>query len=124
MVTITAVPARKGEAMARPVRLHVERLETRAVPAVTANLAAGVLTVTGDAGRDRIDVLLDQGQLVVRDHGRNVAGFAPAAVASITITTGGGDDVVRVASTVTQPVTIDGGAGNDDLIARGGLATL
>ncbi len=110
--------------MARPVRLHLERLEARAVPAVTAGLAGGVLTVTGTPGRDRIDVLLDQGRLVVRDHGLPVAAFNPAAVASINIQAGAGDDVVRVARSVTQPATIDGGPGNNDLVAGGGPTTL
>src|SRR5436305_6566522 len=107
-------PARKGDGMARSVRLRVERLETRAVPAVTAGLAGGVLTVTGTPGRDDIDVFLDRGRLVVRDHGLQVGSFAPAAVNSINVQAGAGDDIVRIARSVTQPATIDGGPGNAD----------
>src|SRR6266436_6119762 len=106
--------------MARPVRLKLERLETRAVPAVAATLAAGVLTVQGTPDRDRINVFLDQSRLVVTDHGLPVGAFDPAAVSSINIQAGAGDDVVRIARGVTQPATINGGPGNEDLIAGGG----
>jgi uncharacterized protein GlcG (DUF336 family) len=110
--------------MARPVRLHVERLETRAVPAVTATFAAGTVTVTGDAGRDHVEVLLDQGRLVVRDHGHTVGSFDPAGVAAINIQTDGGNDVIHVADNLPIPVTIDGGAGNDKLGGGAGNDTL
>lgn len=104
--------------MARPVRLNVERLEIRSVPAVTATLAAGVLTVTGDAGRDRIDVRNDDSLLVVLDHGRPVGSFSSAAVATITINSGAGEDFVRIHPGVTQAVTFDGGTENDVFIDR------
>src|SRR5687768_17581592 len=121
MVTTSRGPARKGAAMARSVRLDGERLETRSVPAgtppvppaVTAAVAAGVLTVSGDAARDHVEVFAFQGQLVVRNRGDVVGTFNPAAVTAINIQTGGGNDVVRVGGTVTQPVTVDGGTGND-----------
>jgi uncharacterized protein GlcG (DUF336 family) len=109
--------------MARPIRLKLERLETRSLPAVTATLSGGVLGVVG-TGRDRIDVYLDQSQLVVADHGQPVASFASAAVASIKIQGGNGGDVIRIARSVTQPATIIGGSGPDDLIAGGGPTTL
>src|SRR4051794_3483472 len=105
MIATSRGPARKGDAMVRPVRLNVERLETRAVPAVTANLAAGTLTVVGDAARDHVDVFINQGQLVVRDHGRVVGSFAAGAVTTMNIQTDGGNDVIHVGDTVTQPVT-------------------
>src|SRR5437763_286877 len=110
--------------MARSVRLNVERLETRTVPAVTASLAAGTLTVTGDAARDHIDVFINQGQLVVRDHGQVVGNFNPAAVTAINVQADGGNDVVHIGDTVTQPVTINGGAGNDKLGGGPGNDTL
>src|SRR5258708_2382649 len=115
MVTTSRGPARKGDAMARSVHLTVERLEKRTVPALPAHPPAGGLTVTGDGARDHVDVFVYQGQLVVRDRGQVVGSFNPAAVASINIQTDGGNDVVHVGGTVTQPVTIDGGAGNDKL---------
>src|SRR4051794_31015188 len=110
--------------MARPVRLNVERLETRTVPAVSAALAAGVLTVTGDAARDHVDVFIFNGELVVRDRGDVVGTFNPAAVTSINVATGGGNDVVHVADSLTLPVTIDGGPGNDKLGGGAGNDTL
>src|SRR5262245_57908869 len=47
---------------ARPasVRLGLEQLEPRSVPAATASLAGGILTVQGDAARDNIKVVFDQ----------------------------------------------------------------
>jgi uncharacterized protein GlcG (DUF336 family) len=112
--------------MSRPVRLQVEALERREVPDATALFGGGVLSILGTPGHDQIDVLLDApaGQIVVRDHGREVGRFAAAGVASISIATGAGNDFVRVADNVTQPVVIDGGAGNDVLMAGGGPATL
>src|SRR6516225_4604543 len=109
MIPTIAGPARKGDGMARSVRLHVERLETRAVPASTATLAAGMLTVTGTPGRDDINIFLNQGRLVVTDHGLQIGSFAPAAVSSINVQAGAGDDIVRIARTVTQPATINSG---------------
>jgi uncharacterized protein GlcG (DUF336 family) len=101
--------------MGRPVRLNLERLETRAVPAVTASLAAGVLTVTGDAGRNHIEVFVNQGQLVVRDRDQVVGTFNPAAVTAINVQSGDGNDLVRIADSVTQPTNIIGGNGQDKL---------
>jgi uncharacterized protein GlcG (DUF336 family) len=109
--------------MARPVRLKLERLETRAVPAATAALAGGVLTVLGD-GRDRINVFLDQSRLVVTDHGLQIGAFDSATVASIKIQGGDGGNIIRIAQSVMQPATIVGGVGQDDLIAGGGPTTL
>jgi uncharacterized protein GlcG (DUF336 family) len=109
--------------MAGSTQLKVEQLEDRATPAATASLAAGVLTVTGD-GRDRINVYLDHGLIAVTDHGLTLGRFNPAGVSSIKIVGGDGGDVIRVARSVTQPTTIIGGVGNNDLIAGGGPTTL
>ena len=109
--------------MARPIRLGLEQLENRVGPSATAALAAGVLTVQGD-GPDRINVFLDQSNLVVIDRGLQLGSFASAAVNSIKIQGGNGGNVIRIASNVMQPATVIGGIGPDDLIAGGGPTTL
>jgi uncharacterized protein GlcG (DUF336 family) len=109
--------------MARSIRLKVEALETKLAPAVTATLSAGLLNVVGSGG-DRINVFLDQSQLVVTDHGLEVGRFASAAVGTIKIQGGDGGDVIKIAQSVLQPATIIGGNGNDDLVAGGGPTKL
>src|SRR5262245_32032681 len=107
-------------------RLGIEPLEPRNVPAVTATVAGGVLTVLGDADRDSIRVSLDPAtnQLVVLNFLTEVGRFASPAVTSLSIDAGGGDDVVRVDRAVTQPAGIQGGDGNDILEGGGGPTTL
>ncbi|HEX4591578.1 MAG TPA: hypothetical protein VH120_16700, partial [Gemmataceae bacterium] len=109
--------------MARSIRLKVEPLESKVAPSVAATLSAGLLNVVG-SGRDRINVFLDQSQLVVTDHGQTVGRFASAAVTAIKVQGGDGGDVIKIARSVTQPATIVGGSGNDDLVAGGGPTTL
>ena len=107
-------------------RLSVEPLEPRCLMAATASLLGGVLTVTGTPGRDNVHVSLDPatGQLVVRSFLDVIGRFAPATVASIAISTGAGDDIVRIDDAVTQPATIDGGSGRNILTGGGGPTTL
>ena len=107
-------------------RLSVEPLEPRCLLAATASLLGGVLTVTGTPGRDNVHVSLDAaaGQLVVRSFADVIGRFASAAVASIAISTGAGDDIVRIDNAVTQPAVIDGGTGRDILTGGGGPTTL
>jgi uncharacterized protein GlcG (DUF336 family) len=103
--------------------LRGERLEPRDVPA-SATLAAGALTVTGDPTADRIRVYLDGASLVVIDRTAELGRFASASVTSININAGDGNDTVIIDCPVTQPVTIDGGPGDDRLVAGGGPAVL
>src|SRR5262249_11321408 len=107
---------------ARPasVRLGLEQLEPRSVPAATASLAGGILTVQGDAARDNIKVVFDQAtaQLVVFNFAAEIGRFASASVGSISINGGGGRDVITVDRAVTQPALLVGG--NDGVILRGG----
>lgn len=107
-------------------RLGVEALEPRNLPAITAGLAGGVLSIVGDAARDNISVTLDPGanQLVVRNFLAEAGRFASPAVASIVIDAGAGDDAVRVAREVVQPATVVGGAGRDILQGGSGATAL
>lgn len=97
--------------------LGCEHLEPRDTPA-TAALAGTVLSVTGTPDRDRIAVLRDGDDLVIRDGTTEVARVASAAVTQVEVDTGGGDDAVHVAPAVTQGVVLGGGGGRDKL--RGG----
>ena len=97
--------------------LGCEHLEPRETPA-SAALVGDVLSVTGTPDRDRIAVLRDGDDLVIRDGTAEVARLASAAVRSVEVDTGGGDDSVVVAPAVTQGVVLGGGGGRDKL--RGG----
>ncbi len=109
-----------------PRRLSVEPLETRFLQASTASLLGGVLTVTGTPDRDNVHVSLDaaSGQLVVRSFADVVGRFDSAAVASIAISTGAGDDIVLIDKAITQPANIDGGSGRNILTGGGGVTNL
>src|SRR5205807_7789112 len=62
------------------------------------------------------DLFRDGADLVVLD-GTLEAFRAPSAgVTNIAINGGGGNDSIRVAPSVTQPVTIDGGPGNNKAV--------
>jgi uncharacterized protein GlcG (DUF336 family) len=116
------MPAGPHHSADRPV-LRGERLEPRDVPA-SATLAAGTLTVTGDPTADRIRVYLDGPTLVVLDGTAVLGRFASASVTDITVDAGAGNDTVIIDPAVTQPVSIDGGPGDDKLVAGGGAAVL
>ncbi|MBA4189548.1 MAG: hypothetical protein C0467_16305 [Planctomycetaceae bacterium] len=103
--------------------LRCEFLEDRDTPA-TASLAAGVLTITGDAGNDRIRVTPEGDTLRVLDGTQELGVFSSAAVTSITIDGGDGNDSIIVNELVGQTLTINGGDGNDKLVAASGGASL
>lgn len=105
--------------------LKLTLLERRDAPAV-ATLAGGTLVVAGTPESDRIDIGLDvpAQQYVVRDRGVEIGRFATASVTSAQVTTGDGDDVVKVAREVTLPVSIDGGDGRDKIAGGDGPQTL
>ena len=107
-------------------RLSVERLEPRCLLAATATLAGALLTVTGTPDRDNIHVSLDgaTNQLVVRSFADVIGRFNNAAVATISISTGAGDDIVTIDKNVLQPATIDGGSGHNILTGGGGPTIL
>src|SRR5262245_20704688 len=110
----------------RPVPLRVEALEGRNLPAATATLTGGLLSVVGDANRDVIRVSLDvaHNQLVVQSMVIEIGRFDSAAVNSILIIGGGGRDSITVAPNVFQPTTIIGGSGRDVIFGGGGPSTL
>lgn len=110
--------------MRAETRLKVQELERREVPAATATLVAGNLTVVADAIGGRLDIFTDGAEIVVRSRGTEIGRFADGAVASLTITGGPGADVVRVDNAIVKPTTISGNDGQDKIRAGGGAATL
>jgi hypothetical protein len=90
----------------------VEALEARDVPAVTATLANGILSVTGSAAADAITVRQANGQVTVAGVGR---AFAAGQVSRIDVAGLGGDDVIDVRG-VTKPVVLNGGTGADQFL--------
>lgn len=110
--------------------------------------SAGVLTVTGTAGNDVVDISLNRnGEIVVVENVRpdrpgtppstaaassrparptpTVTKFAAASVKSILVNAGEGNDLVKVGPTARQGQTqlnavLNGEAGNDHLLAGGG----
>lgn len=91
---------------------------------MTADLSAGTLNIIGTSGNDRIRVNLSGSDLVVLDGTAVVGQFASAGVTAIGISSGDGNDSVIVDRAVAQPATIDGGAGNNKLVAGGGPTVL
>jgi hypothetical protein len=86
------------------VRLGLTALEGRDMPAVTAVLSGGILTVTGTNGNDTIPVI--QSGATITAAGKS---FATANVTSIVVNGLDGDD--RITITSTKPATINGGPG-------------
>src|SRR3954468_4152555 len=91
--------------------------------------AAGVVTITGSAGHDAVSVSLaaDAVTVTVADTGGTVADAGCVAVATTTVTCGGatttainadlaaGNDDFSADATVTVPLTVLGGLGDDVL---------
>jgi hypothetical protein len=85
------LPVRKRPGRAR---LALEGLEDRCVPAVSASVANGVLTINGDAGDNNI-LIAEQtqvGQYTVADAGNPVSGSPFTGVVSVVVNTRGGND--------------------------------
>jgi uncharacterized protein YkwD len=97
-------------------RLALTRLEDRTVPAVTASLVNGILTVLGDGAANAITITAGNGQINVA----NVGVYSAASVRAITVDAGDGDDTITVGNSVTAPAVLFGGYGNDRITAGGG----
>ncbi len=106
-------------------RPGVELLEPRCLPA-TANLVTGTLFITGSANRDHLRVVFDEqtNQLVVRSFVQEIGRFDLAAVTNITMTGGGGKDILSVDPAIQVPANIFGQGGNDILRGGGGETLL
>ncbi len=114
----------------------IEPLETRVAPAglITATFAGGILTLTGDAAANDIDVT-GTGQdfiTITGIGGTTIAlnGAAAAATASFTGTIkaingnlGVGNDRVNLNVLTLGSLSLEGGDGNDSLIFTNSVAT-
>ncbi|MCX7423630.1 MAG: calcium-binding protein [Planctomycetia bacterium] len=97
-----------------------EVLEIRQVPAATAILQTGVLTITGSNQDDNIVVTKTGTKLAVSGV---TATFTASSVRSIVVNAGGGDDTVDLTA-VSVPTKVSGGTGNDSLTGGSGNDTL
>src|SRR5689334_3342857 len=88
--------------------------------------AAGVLQITGDAAANKLSLAASPTQLVVDvgDDGTVDFSFDRSTFTAVEVRGRGGDDEVRVSTSVTDPVTLRGGAGNDTLIGGSGDDTI
>jgi len=96
-----------------------------------AGINGRVLQIVGTAGKDHVEVEaegkfkdrieVEASFLSGKEHERI---FRAADFDSIVILVGDGNDHVKVDKKITKPVLMDGGAGNDYLMAGGGPATL
>lgn len=120
-------PIKRPVVRRKPTRLMIEELEPRTLPAATATLSAGLLSIVGSSGRDIIDLSLDSqtNDLVVHSAGTETGRFAAASVtAGVAIDAQAGNDVVRIGANVLHDVNIDAGAGDDVVLTGGGLTTV
>jgi uncharacterized protein GlcG (DUF336 family) len=110
----------------KPAPLCFERLEPRMMLNASATLAGGVLFITGQANKERINVFLDplSQDLVVQDFNVPVGRFSSAAVKSMAISTGDGNAILRIGQNVLQPAIVTLGAGNDVVYAGGGTTEI
>jgi uncharacterized protein YkwD len=97
-------------------RLSVTRLEDRTVPAVTASLVNGILTVLGDGAANTIDIGFGNGQINVS----NVGVYAATGVRGITVDGGDGNDIINASAALPIGCLLFGGYGNDRIMGGGG----
>jgi Ca2+-binding RTX toxin-like protein len=115
------------------LRLHLTRLENRTVPDATASFAAGVLTVTGDAGvvDDDLSVELVAGKIKVFKNATTAhdalpianepaKGLRQTALTQIIVNAGDGNDTVFISAAIKKPAELHGGSGNDNLTGGSG----
>ncbi|MFO0811447.1 MAG: calcium-binding protein [Gemmataceae bacterium] len=98
-------------------RLGLTALEGRDLPAVTAVLANGVLTVTGTSGDDVISIV--QTGNTIQTAGKS---FAAVSVQKVVVNAGGGNDLIGVDS--SKPMVLNGEAGNDTIYGGIGNDTI
>jgi len=94
-------------------RPSLEQLETRAVPAVTVSLSAGLLTVNGSTGNDSIFVRESVGKVTVSGWTKS---YSVGSVTSIRVNANKGNDLVSLVglkATWDKPITVTSAAGTD-----------
>jgi hypothetical protein len=112
-------PTRRSKTAARRperVRLHVESLEDRCVPASTAVVSAGVLTITGDATNVNQNITITEVvnvpaangtyNVTITDNGSTVVNQTLSGIHSIVINSGAGSDTVTLNGTTSAGTTL------------------
>ncbi len=102
----------------------IEAVEQRQMFAVTAILAAGVLTITGTSAADNITVSKDVANLKVKKDATHTSTFAYASVTKIVANLGGGSDTFTSDNAVGIKMIIHGDANNDTITAGSGVDTI
>ncbi len=106
---------------------------TPALASYRAQVNGGTLQITGNGASDKLALHLDPNnpnnlQVDVGEDGTADFSFDRSTFTSINVDAGGGNDEVRLddsfGSFATQPVTVEGGAGDDTLIGGDGNDTL
>jgi hypothetical protein len=135
MAVTTAIVGAIGIAAERAIAAPAVNIDKRSpLPASSAGLVNGILTVTGTATNDRIALRLKTGhpgvlQVDIGDNGTANFSFRRSAITAIALNARAGDDQVRIdetngAFTTTIPATIAGGGGKDNLSGGSGAETL
>jgi Ca2+-binding RTX toxin-like protein len=93
--------------------------------AYTAGVQAGTLRIVGDGASDKLAIVPNGPSLVVDvgEDGTTDFTFDRSTFTSISVTAGAGDDEVRVGNGLTEPVTLNGGSGDDTLIGGSSAET-
>jgi Ca2+-binding RTX toxin-like protein len=111
-------------------RLGVDRLESREVPSAAA-LIGDTLVIKGTDSGEAISVQVNDPRFgnahnaaVVYSDGAVIGKFALANVNRIEIHAGGGNDKVVISDQIKLPAIVDGGAGDDSLVAGSGSTVL
>src|SRR5262245_42765896 len=95
----------------KPLRLRIDDLETRAVPATVNVTPLGVLRIVGTDAAEKITVTGAGGSATVIVEGPGTQTFNRTGVRSVRIEAFGGND--EISNTAMYPTTIVAGAGND-----------
>ncbi|MDW8263053.1 MAG: hypothetical protein RMJ35_11055, partial [Phycisphaerales bacterium] len=88
-----------------------------------ATLEGGILTFSGTEGGDGMSLRREGATLLAQLNGA-VEAFEAAGIERINVLAGGGDDMLIVDASVFTPLYVDGGSGNDHLIAGSGNDTM
>ena len=111
-------------------RLGIDGLETRDVPSAAA-LMGGTLVVKGTDAGESISVQVNDprfagptNSLVVYSDGAVIGKFAVTSVNRIEVHAGGGNDKITISDQIKLPSILDGGAGDDSLLAGSGSTVL
>ncbi|HUB23845.1 MAG TPA: FG-GAP-like repeat-containing protein, partial [Tepidisphaeraceae bacterium] len=90
------------------------------VKEASVELVGSILKAFASTSGDTIEVSNSEANLIVSIDGSAEDTFASSAVNGIKLIGGAGDNVLTVDSSVTQPATLRGGAGDDSLTGGGG----